>query len=85
MRKTTTNLDQWIWTAILRLQLNPACLTVSAFIDSMNQDQVMHSPHHDDTHPVPNEAINEIQRAIDQYKNPIAQFISFGLSQAGAK
>lgn len=31
------------------------------------------------------EAINDIRRAIEQYHNPIAYYISFGLDQPGAR
>ena len=32
-----------------------------------------------------NEGINDIRRAIEQYHNPIAYYISFGLDQAGVR
>jgi hypothetical protein len=89
MKKSQINLDQWIWTAILRLQLNQSCLSVDSFIDSMNQEHVANinqTPNHFSTdHGMSDEAINEIRRAIEQYHNPIAYYISFGLDQPGVR
>ena len=89
MKKSQINLDQWIWTAVLRLQLNQSCLSVDSFIDSMNQEQVVNisQTHHPFTtdHGMSDEGINEIRRAIEQYHNPLAYYISFGLDQPGAR
>ena len=89
MKRSQINLDQWIWTAVLRLQLNQSCLSVDSFIDSMSQEHVVNisqgqHPFGTD-HGMSDEAINEIRRAIDQYHNPLAHYISFGLDQPGAR
>jgi hypothetical protein len=84
MKKSQINLDQWIWTAVLRLQLNQSCLSVDSFIDSMSQEHVAHINQIQD-HGMSDEAINEIRRAIEQYRNPIAYYISFGLDQPGVR
>ncbi|CAF0819959.1 unnamed protein product [Rotaria sordida] len=87
-KQTQINLDQWIWTAVLRLQLNQSCLSIDSFIDSMNQE---HIPNLNETrhnfstdNGMSDEAINDIRRAIEQYHNLIAYYISFGLDQPGA-
>ncbi len=89
MKKTQINLDQWIWTAILRLQLNQSCLSIDSFIDSMNQEHVAHinqTQHHfSSDNGMSDEAINDIRRAIEQYHSPIAYYISFGLDQPGVR
>jgi len=86
-RRTSINLDQWIWTAILRLQLNQSCLRVDAFIDSMSQEHVSNLNsnlrHFTTENGTTDEMINEIRRSIDQFHNPIALYISFGLDQPG--
>ena len=87
MKKSQINLDQWIWTAVLRLQLNQSCLSVDSFIDSMSQEHVAGGNQTGDRsssdHGMSDEAINEIRRAIEQYRNPIAYYISFGLDTPG--
>ena len=87
MKKSQINLDQWIWTAVLRLQLNQSCLSVDSFIDSMNQEHVASvnqtANHFSTDNGMSDDAINEIRRAIEQYHNPIAYYISFGLDQPG--
>jgi hypothetical protein len=89
MKKSQINLDQWIWTAVLRLQLNQSCLSVDSFIDSMSQEHVASANQTQDRlssdHGMSDEAINEIRRAIEQYHNPIAYYISFGLDQPGVR
>ncbi len=89
MKKTQINLDQWIWTAVLRLQLNQSCLSIDSFIDSMNQEHVAHinqTQHHFSTdNGMSDEAINDIRRAIEQYHSPMAYYISFGLDQPGVR
>ncbi|CAF5000583.1 unnamed protein product, partial [Rotaria sp. Silwood1] len=87
-KQTQINLDQWIWTTVLRLQLNQSCLSVDSFIDSMSQE---HVPNLNETqrnistdNGMSDEAINDIRRAIEQYHNLIAYYISFGLDQPGA-
>ncbi|UJR33312.1 hypothetical protein I4U23_020762 [Adineta vaga] len=87
IKSTQINLDQWIWTAILRLQLNQSCLSVDSFIDSMNQEHIA-SINRTDNHfstdnGMSDEAINDIGRAIEHYHNPVAYYISFGLDQPG--
>lgn len=89
MKKSRINLDLWIWTAVLRLQLNQSCLSVGSFIDSMNQEQIANisqtHPSFTTDHGISDEAINEIRRATEQYHNPIAYYISFGLDQPGVR
>jgi hypothetical protein len=85
VKKTQIQLDQWIWTALLRLQLNQSCLSVDAFIDSMSQEHIATLDRLTTDYSMSNEAINEIRRAIDQYHNPVAYYIAFGLDQAGAR
>lgn len=41
--------------------------------------------HFSTDHGMSDEAINDIRRAIDQYHNPIAYYISFGLDQPGVR
>ena len=89
MKNTQIKLDQWIWTAVLRLQLNQSCLSADSFIDSMNQEhigsinQTEHSFSTDNG--MSNEAMNDIRRAIEHYHNPVAYYISFGLDQPGVR
>ncbi|CAF0898086.1 unnamed protein product [Adineta steineri] len=86
-KNTQINLDQWIWTAILRLQLNQSCLSIDSFIGSMNQEHVaivnQNQSHLSTDNGMSDEAINDIRRAIEQYHNPVAYYISFGLDQPG--
>ncbi|CAF3443010.1 unnamed protein product [Rotaria socialis] len=85
---TQINLDQWIWTTVLRLQLNQSCLSVDSFIDSMSQEHVpnMNDIRHNSSTDsgMSDDAINDIRRAVEQYHNHIAYYISFGLDQPGA-
>lgn len=89
MKTTQINLDQWIWTAVLRLQLNQSCLSVDSFIDSMSQEQVLNMNNLENNRStdrgMSDEAINDIRRAIEQYHNLIGYYISFGLDQPGAR
>jgi hypothetical protein len=55
----------------------------------MNQEHVPninHTQNHFSTdHGMSDEVINDIRRAIEQYHNPIAYYISFGLDQPGVR
>jgi hypothetical protein len=55
----------------------------------MNQEHVAHinqtQNHFSTDNGMSDEAINDIRRAIEQYHNPIAYYISFGLDQPGVR
>ena len=50
-------------------------------VPNINQTQNQFSTDHG----MSDEAINDIRRAIEQYHNPIAYYISFGLDQPGVR
>ncbi len=71
------------------MQLNQSCLSVDSFIDSMNQEHVVNLSQIQNNYStdigMSDEAKNDIRRAIEQYHNPIAYYISFGLDQPGVR
>ena len=61
---------------------------MESFIGSMSQEHFANhnaQAHESTSDNISHEVVNEIQRAIDQYHNPIAYYIAFGLDQAGAR
>ena len=62
---------------------------MDSFIDSMSQEHIANLNQSSNPlateHGMSNDVISDIRRAIEQYHNPIAYYLSFGLDQPGAR
>ena len=62
---------------------------MDSFIDSMSQEHIVNVNQSSNSltteHGMSNDVINDIRRAIEQYHNPVAYYLSFDLDQPGAR